>query len=251
MTFVGVTINGVGILIAGILGALIKKGIPQKFKSTLMAGLGLCVLYSGVSGFEENTNLLVLTASIVIGLVIGELLDFDAHLTRFGQWVQRKLAPSRQIKGPAQKNFTKKSLTQDSAKDGNMSDGFVEASLIVCVGAMAIVGAIESGTKGTYEIYLAKSFIDIVTIFLMASSKGAGCCLAGVVCFVYEGLLTLGSSWLASVVNETTISQMSQVGSLLVATIGLNLLEITHIKIANFILAPFVPVLIYAISQAF
>ena len=234
MTFVGVVINGAGILAAGSLGALIKKGIPEKFKTTLMAGLGLCVLYSGVSGFSADTNLLVLTVSVVLGLVVGELLDFDGHLTRFGQWVQKKLVHGKNL-----------------AKDGNTSDGFVEASLIVCVGAMAIVGAIESGTKGTYDTYLAKSFIDIVTVFLMATSKGVGCSLAGVVCFVYEGLLTLGSGWLASVVNETTISQMSQVGSLLVAAIGLNLLEITHIKIANFILSPFIPVLIYAATQAF
>ena len=229
MTFVGVTINGVGILVAGILGALIKKGIQEKFKNTLMAGLGLCVLYSGVSGFSSDTNLLILTASVVIGLIIGEILDFDGLFNRFGQFMQKKIG----------------------AKEGNIADGFVSATLFVCVGAMAIVGAIESGTKGTYDTYLAKSFIDIFVVFLLATSKGVGCCLSGVACFIYEALLTLCSGLIATLVNETTINQMSQVGSLLVAAIGLNLLEITHIKIANFILAPFVPVVIYAISQAF
>ena len=229
MTFVGVAINGIGIVVAGILGALIKKGIPEKLKDALMAALGLCVLYSGISGFSSDTNLLILTASVVIGLLIGELLDFDGKFTRFGEFVQKKIG----------------------AGEGSFAEGFVSASLFVCVGAMAIVGAIESGTKGTYDTYLAKAFIDIFIVFLMATTKGMGCALAGVACFLYEALLTLCSGWVASLVNDTTIAQMSQVGSLLVAAIGLNLLNITHIKIANYILAPFIPVVIYEVMKLF
>ncbi len=233
MTFVGVTINGIAILVAGLLGSLIKIGIPQHIKDALMTALGLCVLYSGISGFSADTNLLILTASIVIGLTIGELLDFDALFTRFGLFVQKKLQ-----KG-------------ESAKDSTLAEGFVTSCIFVCVGAMAIVGGIESGTKGTYNTYLAKTFIDVVTVFLLATSKGVGCCLSGVVCFIYEGLLTLCSGWLATLVTDAIIAQMSQVGSLLVAVIGLNLLGVTRIKVANFILAPFLPVLIYEIANLF
>ena len=229
MTFTGVLINGIGILVAGILGALVKKGIPEKIKDALMTALGLCVLYSGISGFSSDTSLLILTASVVTGLLIGEILDFDGAFTRFGSFVQKKIG----------------------AGDSSFADGFVSASLFVCVGAMAIVGAIESGTKGTYDTYLAKSFIDIFIVFLMATTKGTGCALAGVACFVYEALLTLCSGWVASIVNDTTIAQMSQVGSLLVAAIGLNLLGITHIRIANYILAPFIPVVIYEVMKLF
>ncbi len=229
MTFVGVAINGTGIVAAGILGSVIKKGIPERLKDALMTALGLCVLYSGISGFSSDTNLLILTASVVIGLLIGELLDFDGKFTRFGGFVQKKIG----------------------AGDGSFADGFVSASLFVCVGAMAIVGAIESGTKGTYDIYLAKSFIDIFIVFLMATSKGTGCALAGVACFIYEALLTLCSGWIASLVNDTTIARMSEVGSLLVAAIGLNLLNVTHIRIASYILAPFIPVVIYEVMKLF
>ncbi len=229
MTFVGVTINGIGILIAGLLGSLVKKGIPEHFKDALMTALGLCVLYSGISGFSADTNLLVLTVSIVIGLIVGEVADFDGLFTRFGKFVQNQLG----------------------AKDNNLAEGLVSSSIFVCVGAMAIVGGIESGTQGTYDTYLAKTFIDIVTVFLLATSKGVGCCLSGIVCFLYEALLTLCSGWLATLVNDTTIAQMSQVGSLLVAVIGLNLLGLTRIKVANFILAPFLPVLIYELAKLF
>ncbi len=229
MTFTGVIINGAGITLAGLAGAFLRKGIPQKLKDGLMTALGLCVLYSGVSGFSPDTDLLVLTASVVAGVLIGTLIDFDSLFTKFGESVQRRIG----------------------GNDSLLADGFVSASLFVCVGAMAIVGAIESGTKGTYGIYLAKSFIDILIVFLMASNKGIGCSLAGVVCFVYEALLTLFSGWIALFVNETVISRMSETGSLLVAAIGLNLLNVTHIRIANFILAPFVPVLIYGLGRLF
>ncbi len=227
MTFVGVAVNGIGIIIAGILGSFIKKGIPERIKKALMTGLGLCVLYSGISGFSSDTNLLVLTASVVIGLLIGEILDFDGHFTRFGEFVQKKTG----------------------AGDKSFAEGFVSASLFVSVGAMAIVGAVESGTQGTYNTYLAKSFIDIFIVFIMATSKGLGCALAGLVCFLYEALLTLCSGWIATIVNEETISEMSQVGSLVVAAIGLNLLDITHIKIASYILSPFIPVVIYEVMR--
>ncbi len=229
MTIMGAAINGIGIFAAGILGSLIKKGMPERIKDSLMTGLGLCVLYSGAIGFSSDTDLLVLTVSVALGVIIGEALDFDGHLNRFGSFIERKV----------------------SSRDNNFADGFVSASLFVCVGAMAIVGAIESGTKGTYNTYLAKSFIDILIVFLMATTKGPGCAFAGIICFIYEALLTLGSGFIASIVNETVLSQMSQVGSLLVVAISLNLLNITHIKVASFLLAPFVPVLIYEVGKLF
>lgn len=229
MTFVGAAVNGIGIFAAGLLGAFIKKGIPERIKDALMTGLGLSVLYSGISGIEGDSNLLVLTCSIAAGVVIGEALDFDGRLKRFGESIERKL----------------------KTDSGSFADGFVSSSLFVCVGAMAIVGAIESGTKGTYSIYLAKSFIDILIVFLMATKKGYGTAFSGVVCFIYEALLTLFSGFIAGIVTDEVLSEMSQVGSLLVTAIGLNLLNITHIKIASFVLAPFMPVLIYEIMKLF
>ena len=110
---------------------------------------------------------------------------------------------------------------------------------------MSIVGGIESGTQGTYNAYLTKAIIDSLVIFFLATSKGMGCCLAGVVALVYQGAITLSAGWIAGFVNDTVIAQMSEVGSLLVVAIALNLLNITKLRIGNFILAPFVPVLFY------
>lgn len=229
MTITGVVINGVGIFLAGILGSLIKKGIPDRIKDTLMTGLGLCVLYSGAIGFSSDTNLLVLTFSIAVGGVIGEVFDFDGNLNKFGSFLEKRI----------------------SSSESSFAEGFVSSSLFVCVGAMAIVGAIESGTKGTYNTYLAKAFIDILIVFLMATKKGVGCAFSGPVCFLYELLLTLFSGFIATLITDTVLAQMSQVGSLLVVAIGLNLLNITHIKIASFILSPFIPVIIYEVVKLF
>lgn len=229
MTFIGVAVNGIGVFIAGLLGALIKKGIPEKIKDVLMTGLGLCVLYSGLSGIQGDANLMVLTVSITLGVIIGELLDFDGRLNAFGAFIEKKFR-----------------LGEDDA-----ADGFISASLFVCVGAMAIVGAIESGTQGKYDIYLAKSFIDILIVFLMATKKGYATAFAGVVCFIYEALLTLLSGSIARIVTGEVLQEMSQCGSLLVVAIGLNLLNITHIKIAQFVLSPFIPVLIYEVVKLF
>ena len=226
MTFTGVFINSIGVFAAGILGALLKRGIPEKIKNALLLGLGLCVLYIGVTGFSAETNVIVLVFSVSLGALLGELIDIDGKLNQFGAYVQKSL-PFR---------------------DDHVADGFVASTLFVCVGAMSIVGGIESGTQGTYDTFLAKAFIDTLVVFILATSKGIGCCLSALVALVYQATITLSAGWIAGLVNDTVISQMSEIGSLLIVGIALNLLNITHLKIGNFILAPFVPVALYGVK---
>lgn len=130
-------------------------------------------------------------------------------------------------------------------KDDNIADGFVASTLFVCVGAMSIVGGIESGTQGTYDTFLAKSFIDGLVVFIMATSKGIGCSLSALVALVYQLSVTLSAGYIAKYVDELVINQMSEVGALLIVGVALNLLNITHIKIGNFGLAPFIPAVIF------
>ena len=224
MTFTGVFINSIGVFAAGILGALLKRGISEKIKNTLLLGLGLCVLYIGVTGFSSETNVIVLVFSVSLGVLLGELIDIDGKLNQIGAYVQKSL-PFR---------------------DDHIADGFVASTLFVCVGAMSIVGGIESGTQGTYDTFLAKAFIDTLVVFILATSKGIGCCLSALVALAYQSAITLSAGWIAGLVNDTVISQMSEIGSLLIVGIALNLLNITHLKIGNFILAPFVPAVLYA-----
>lgn len=228
MNLTGVLINSGGVLFAGAFGTLFKKGLPKKIKDTLMIGLGLCVLYIGVSGISADTNMMILVLSVSVGAFLGELIDIDSKLNRFGVFVEKNLP----------------------IKDENIADGFISSTLFVCVGAMSIVGGIESGTQGTYQIFLAKTFIDSLVVFVMSATKGIGCCLSAFVALLYQTLITVSAGYIAQIVTDLTISQMSEIGSLLIVGIALNLMNITKIKVGNLILCPFVPVLIYLGTQA-
>lgn len=229
MTFTGVILNALGVLVAGLLGSWIKRGIPERMKTPLLHALGLCVLYVGVTGFSAKTNITVLAFSIALGVLIGEWLDFESHLIRLGGALQRVLP----------------------FHDEHLTEGFVSSSIFICVGAMSIVGGIESGTQGTFQIYQAKTFLDILIIFLFATTKGVGCALAAISVFLYEAAITLMAHGIAGFINDTVLNQMSEIGSLLIAGIGLNLLDITKLRIGNLVLAPFLPVAIYALQRVF
>lgn len=224
MTFTGVIINSAGVFAAGILGAFLKRSIPDNLKNSLMIGLGLCVLYIGISGLSSETNVIALVFSVSVGALLGEIIDIDGKLNQFGVRIQRIMP----------------------VKDAHIAEGFVASTLFVCIGAMSIVGGIESGTQGTYNTFLAKAFIDTLVVFILAASKGIGCCLSALVALVYQAAITLSAGWIAGFVNDAVISQMSEIGSLLIVGIALNLLNITKIKISNYILSPFLPALFYA-----
>ena len=226
MTLTGVWLNAGGVLLAGVLGSFIRRGMPEKLKAALMTGLGLCVLYIGISGISADTDTVVLVLSVSLGMALGTALDLDGKLSRLGELIQQKLP----------------------LRDSQAADGFVSSTLFVCVGAMSIVGGIESGTQGTF---LAKTFIDSLVVFVMAATKGIGCCLSAFVALFYQAALTLSAGALAKVTTGLVISQMSEIGSLLIVGIALNLLGITKIKVANLILSPFLPVLFYLGQQMF
>ena len=229
MTLTGVWLNAGGVLLAGVLGSFIRRGMPEKLKAALMTGLGLCVLYIGISGISADTDTVVLVLSVSLGMALGTALDLDGKLSRLGELIQQKLP----------------------LRDSQAADGFVSSTLFVCVGAMSIVGGIESGTQGTYDTFLAKTFIDSLVVFVMAATKGIGCCLSAFVALFYQAAHTLSAGALAKVTTGLVISQMSEIGSLLIVGIALNLLGITKIKVANLILSPFLPVLFYLGQQMF
>ena len=226
MTLTGVFLNAGGVFAAGVLGALIRRGIPDRLRRALMLGLGLCVLYLGVSGFSAETDAIVLVSSIAVGVLLGEAIDIDGRLRRSGAFLQRVLP----------------------LRDGQLADAFVTSTLFVCVGAMSIVGGIESGTQGTYDTFLAKTVIDAIVVFLLATSKGVGCALAAVVALVYQTAITLCAGWIAGLVDAVVIDQMSEIGSLLIVGIALDLLDIVHLRIGNYVLAPFLPV-VWSLGQ--
>jgi len=216
----GTTVNAIAIITGGILGLLLKGGLPEKVKENVMNGLALCVLLIGISGAIKVNNLLLVIFSIVIGSIIGELIDFDRLLQRFGDRIER------QFKG----------------KGGKISEGFVTSSLLFCVGAMAIVGSLESGLTGNHQTIFAKSMLDGISSIVFASSLGFGVLLSAISVFIYQGTITLGATFLRAILTQGVILDMTAVGSLLIIGLALNMLKTTKIKVANLLPAVFIPI---------
>ena len=223
----GTIVNALAIVAGGIVGLLLKKGLPERISSAIMGGVGLAVLYIGIDGALAGENTLVAVLSIVLGALIGSLLDIDKGLN----WLGDK----------AQSAFKK------DGTDSTFAEGFVSASLLFCVGAMAVVGALQSGLSGNHEVQFAKALIDGVTAIVFASTLGAGVLLSAVAVLVYQGGITLLAGLLAPVLSDAIVAEMSCVGSLLIIGISLNMLGLTKLKLANYLPAIFLPILLCAV----
>jgi uncharacterized membrane protein YqgA involved in biofilm formation len=231
----GTLINTIGVIIGGFLGMLIGKLIPDKLSKRLMEVLGLCTLLIGLTGavlsktfdgddkvYSQNIMLIIL--SLVIGTLIGELLDLDGKINRLGSLVQKKI----------------------SKNDGTVSiaEGFVSASLLFCVGAMAIVGSIESGLTGDNSTIFAKTLLDFIASIVFASTLGIGVVLSSAFVLTYQGFLTVTAHLAGSVLSNYMISQMSFVGNLVIIALALNMMNITKFKVMNMVPAIFIPIIL-------
>lgn len=217
----GTIINSVAIVLGSVIGLLIKNLNLSKFNDTIIKGLSLCVIIIGISGALKGTNMLLIIFSVVIGGIIGEIIDIDLKLKDFGMKIEER------FKG----------------KYGKVSEGFITATLIYCVGAMAVVGALESGLTGNHKTLFAKSVLDGVTAIIFSSSLGIGVMFSAVSVFIYQGTITIGASLLKGVLVGNIVNEMSAVGGLLIIGIGLNIMEISKIKVANLLPAMFIPLI--------
>ena len=220
----GTVINALAVLAGSIAGMLLKwlaarfsSRLPtgsavlgQRLQSIIMNGVALCVLYIGISGALEGNNTLIAILSMVTGAVIGELLDLDRRMRTLGDWVQRKTERLARGEGGA-----------------SVSEGFVTASLLFCVGAMAIVGALENGLTGNYE-----------------TLQAIGVAFSAAALFLYQGSISLLASFLSPLLGDAVIAEMTCVGSLLIAALALNMLNLTKIKVMNLVPAIFLPILL-------
>ena len=162
----------VGFVVGGIVGLLLKGGIPPKFSDTVMKGLALCVLLVGVMNALKVNNLLLVIIAMVLGGLCGEYLDIDRKLKTIGDTIGLKL----------------------KGRGGRVSDGFVTGSLLYCVGAMAIVGSLESGLSGNHQILYAKSILDGISSVIFASTLGIGVILSAISVLAYQGSITLAAA---------------------------------------------------------
>lgn len=228
---IGTLINVAAILVGAALGLVLRRGMKPLVSQTVMQGVGLSVVLIGLSGALETENTLLVILSMVLGGVAGSLLDIQARMDRLGQWAQRRL--SRGGEGA----------------DNTFAQGFVTASLVFCVGAMAVVGALDSGIRGDHSTLISKSALDGVAAAVFASSMGVGVMLSAVPVLVYQGLIALLGTVVAPLLSDSVITEMSAVGGLLIAAIGLNMVLDKDIKVANLLPAILVPFLYFPIYR--
>jgi len=218
----GTIVNAVAIVLGGILGLLFGQALTEKMKTTVIQGIGLAVLLIGGSMALQTKNPLIVIGSLVVGGIVGELIDIELRLQQLGEWLERKVS--------------------QGGEEGGFTKAFVTASLIYCVGAMAIMGSLESGIKGNHSILYAKAMLDGITAIVFASSMGAGVIASAVPVFIYQCAITLSASMVQGILSSTVVAEMSATGGLLIVGIGLTILQIKDIKVGNLLPAIFVAI---------
>ena len=233
MAGLGTVVNVMAILLGGTIGLVLRGYLSKRIMETVMQGVGLAIIIIGIGGALSASfkivdtgvttdYILLMILSLVTGAFIGEWIRIEDRLDSFAKLCERK--------------FTKPDENSDFAK------GFVSTSLIYCVGAMAIVGSLEDGINGNSDILFAKSALDGITAIIFASTLGVGVLFSAISVGIYQGLITVLSMSLASFLNDTLISQMSLIGSVLIMSIGFNMLKVTSIKTGNLLPAVFIPI---------
>ena len=219
--YTGVIVNVVLVVLGSLIGLLCKKGFPQKLSDAVMFGAGLCTAYIGISGAisagsAPDANPITPVVAVAGGALIGTLLDIDGALNRAAANVETK-------------------LRRGDSSQGSLAEGFVSATLLFCVGSMIILGGLSAGISGDNTIYFTKSVIDFAAAVALSVSLGAGVMLSAVSVGVLQGLFVLSASFLQPLLTQHMIGEINCVGNLLIVIIGLNLMGITKQKVANFL----------------
>ncbi len=221
----GTVVNAVAVILGSCIGLLLKKGIPTRFSDSIMKAVALCVLYIGIDGCLNGEKTLVTIISLALGALIGEILRLDDGLNSLGDKLESKIS-----KGKAEEN--------------TIAKGFVTSSLLFCVGAMAIVGSLESGINNNHEILFSKSLLDFISSVIFSASMGLGVMFSSVFVFIYQGAITLLAQFIGPYLSEVVIAEMTCTGSILIIALALNMLGLTKLKVMNYIPAVFLPVIL-------
>ena len=236
MIGLGTIINTAAIILGGLAGGVFGKRLAERYQDTLMKACGLCVVFLGIAGALEkmfvitdgnisSTGTMMMIASFAIGALIGEWLNIEHHMNRFGEWLKVK---------------------SGNSKDKIFVDAFVTASLTVCVGAMAIVGSIQDGILGDYNTLLMKAILDFVIICVMTASMGKGCAFSAIPVAIFQGSITLLARGIEPIMTEAALNNLSLVGSMLIFCVGVNLIWDKKFKVANML-----PAIVIAVAWAF
>lgn len=236
MPGLGTIINAAAIIAGGVLGMLLKNALPQRIQDTLLKAMGVCVLFIGLSGTLEQmlavqdgaltaTGTMMMILSFILGSVLGSALDLEGRIERFGVWLRKKAG---------------------GEGDSRFLSAFLNASLTVCIGAMAVVGAIQDGLFGDHSLLVTKAILDFIIVMVMAASMGRGCAFSAIPVALFQGTITLFARFLQPVMTAQATANLSLTGSILVFCVGVNLVWGKLIKVADML-----PTLIFAVAFAF
>lgn len=236
MTGLGTLINVAGTLAGGLIGLLFGRRIEERYQTTLLSASGICVLFIGLGGTVEqmmtvnqgkltSTGTMMMIGSFAIGALLGEWLNLEMKMEEFGEWLKQK---------------TK------SDGDARFVDGFVTTSLTVCIGAMAVVGAIKDGIYGDYTILAAKAVLDLIIVAVLTVSMGKGCMFSAIPIALFQGSVTILARLLEPLMTEQALSNLSLTGSVMIFCVGVNLVWGKKFKVANML-----PTLAVAVAWAF
>ncbi len=236
MPGLGTIVNVAAIILGGVIGMLAGKKLSERFQQTLMMAIGVATIFIGAGGAFSRMFLieggaisvrgtLMVIISLALGGFIGELINLDRHMETFGNWLKRKTGNSR---------------------EATFTEGFVTASLTVCIGAMAVIGSIEDGISSDHSILFAKSVLDFIIIVIMSSVMGKGCAFSAIPVGIFQGAVTALAVVIKPLITDAVISNLSYVGSILIFCVGINLVFGKKIRVANLL-----PAIVFAVALSF
>ncbi len=227
---IGVWVNSMAVIVGGLIGTWLRGGISKHYQDAVNRGLALCVLVIGISGAIQTERMMLVILSVVLGTLAGEALKIEDRLDCLGNWAQRRFASG----------------------DSGFSQGFINATLLFCVGSMAVVGSLEAGLQGKADTLLAKSVLDGVSSIIFASSMGPGVILAVVPLTLYQGGIALMAMTLGSFLPDAAVLEMSATGSVLIIGLGINMLGVMkeRIRVGNMLPAILIPAIYLLIRLA-
>ena len=220
MILLGSLVNAGAIVVGGLVGMFAGKLLSEKLRTSVMAALSLMTIGIAVPGLLKSSNALIPIISMVVGTIIGELLDIDSAVTKLGETLQKRFSGS------------------------TVTEGFVTGSLVFAIGALAVMGPLESGLQHQHSLLFSKSVIDGVASVVFASTLGLGVALSGLTVLAVEGSIALLASVVAPYLGEAVVNEITFVGSLLIVGISLNLLGVTKLRILNMVPAILLPILL-------
>lgn len=219
---VGTLVNTATVLLGAVIGIVFKKGIPKRVSGSVFKALGLITAFIGISGCLCGENTLVAVISMIVGTLLGELVDLDKRVNNVGKFIERKVSRGDE--------------------NSTVTQGFVSSSLLFCVGAMTIVGSLQAGLEGDCSVLFTKSAMDFCSSIIFASTLGVGVLFSAIFVLVYQGLITVLAGFVAPVLTTAVVNEMNCVGYVIIIGLALNILGVTKLKFMNMVPAIFFPI---------